>query len=125
QQDAIDRANEYKDLINSIKLDEKALKKMQEKSNTLPKLQQKTISSSTNIAPQPKLTSPTENDNLQSTSPSAVLSENSLTKNDVEWLLAAMNEIHDAVDHIEVQYVGDLVVPLAWTASSPVHPVHG
>ncbi|CAG8543136.1 2369_t:CDS:2 [Ambispora gerdemannii] len=121
QQDAIDRANEYKDLISSIKLDEKALKKLQEKSSTLPKLQQKTISSTTIASQSP----PASNNNTRATSPGAILSENSLTKNDVEWLSKAMNEIHDAINHIEVQFMGDLVVPLTWNAPSPVHPAHG
>lgn len=34
-----------------------------------------------------------------------------------------MDEIKEAIEQIEVEYVGDLVVPLTWTNSNPVHPV--
>ncbi|CAG8709480.1 32982_t:CDS:2, partial [Racocetra persica] len=44
--------------------------------------------------------------------PNIVLSDGGLTKEDQTWLHKAMDEIHAAIDHIEVEYVGDLVVSL-------------
>jgi len=102
QQDVIDRANEYKDFISTIKLDSKTLQKIQEKS-TLPKLQNRKSLSLSQIS---------DVQNATLIPPHVVLSDGGLTKEDQVWLHKAMDEIHDAIDHIEVEYVGDLVVSL-------------
>ncbi|KAG9300096.1 hypothetical protein G9A89_000836 [Geosiphon pyriformis] len=117
-QDAIDRANEYKDLMSMIKLDPKAIQKLQEKSSTLPKIRKK---SSTNLLK-------SNSSNLthsaiikESRPPSVILSNNSPSKEDIEWLSKAMVDLHEAIDHIQIQFAGDLVVPLSWATPTPVH----
>ncbi|CAG8648868.1 2931_t:CDS:2 [Dentiscutata heterogama] len=90
------------DFISTIKLDSKTLQKIQEK-NTLPKLQ--------NRKP-PSLSQISDVQNTKLIPPHVVLNDGGLSKEDQMWLHKAMDEIHDAIDHIEVEYVGDLVVPL-------------
>ncbi|CAG8643270.1 5510_t:CDS:2 [Dentiscutata erythropus] len=90
------------DFISTIKLDSKTLKKIQEK-NTLPKLQNRKPLSLSQIS---------DVQNTKLIPPHVVLNDGGLSKEDQMWLHKAMDEIHVAIDHIEVEYVGDLVVPL-------------
>ncbi|CAG8442500.1 17763_t:CDS:2 [Funneliformis caledonium] len=118
QQEAIDRANEYKELMGSIKLDPNTLQKIQEKSDTLPKLRHKISTSlqSQQVAAQGGATD---------LPPHVVLGSGGVTREDQEWLTKAIDEMHEAIEHIEVEYVGDLVVPLTWANSAPIHAIHG
>ncbi|CAG8520100.1 2979_t:CDS:2 [Funneliformis mosseae] len=111
QQEAIDRANEYK-------LDPSTLQKIQEKSDTLPKLRHKKSTSlqSQQVAAQGGATD---------LPPHVVLGSGGVTREDQEWLTKAIDEMHEAIEHIEVEYVGDLVVPLTWANSAPIHAIHG
>jgi len=119
QQDAIDRANEYKELMSTIKLDSKAYQKLQAKSNTLPNLSKKSsIKSLASSSTAATLTDST------SRPPHIILSENSVTKEDADLLSRTIEQIHEVVEHIEVESVGDLVVSLPWANPSPVHPIH-
>ncbi|RIA81433.1 hypothetical protein C1645_790469 [Glomus cerebriforme] len=123
QQDAIDRANEYMDLISSIKLDSKTLQKIQEKNSTLPKLHHRK-KSQTSLQYQQGVT-PNAHGVTTDLPPHVVLSGGVITKEDQEWLTKAMEEIHEAIEHIDVEYIGDLVVPLTWANSAPIHAIHG
>jgi hypothetical protein len=40
-------------------------------------------------------------------------------------LTTLVEEMHGAIEQIEVEYIGDLVVPLTWANSAPIHAVHG
>ncbi|CAG8600566.1 8602_t:CDS:2 [Paraglomus brasilianum] len=108
QQDAIDRANEYKELLSSVKLDNDALQQLHEKINTLTRHQR--LSSIT-------IDETTENQKT----PYDILSENSITEEEVKMLSEALDEANAAMQHFEIEYVSDLVVPLTWVSSTPVH----
>ncbi|CAB4378258.1 unnamed protein product [Rhizophagus irregularis] len=123
QQDAIDRANEYIDLIGSIKLDSKTLQKIQEKSSTLPKMHQRK-KSRTSLQSQ-QAASPDKQGVAMDLPPHVVLGGGCVTEEDQKWLTKVMEEIQEAIEHIEVEYIGDLVVPLTWANSAPIHAVHG
>ncbi|CAG8789253.1 16424_t:CDS:2, partial [Acaulospora morrowiae] len=58
----------------------------------------------------------------QTRPPHLVLKDGGVTKDDKEWLSNAMSKINEALDSIEVEYVGDLVVPLTWANSAPFLP---
>ncbi|CAG8652923.1 17230_t:CDS:2, partial [Acaulospora colombiana] len=90
-QDTIDRASEYREVMNEIKLDTKIFQKIQEH-NTLPKLRNKKSFHSSS-QPTPIVASPP---------PHVVLKEGCVTKEDEEW---AMSDINRALEDIEVEYV--------------------
>ncbi|CAG8620338.1 823_t:CDS:2 [Paraglomus occultum] len=107
-QDAIDRANEYKELLSTVKLDNDALQQLHEKINTLTRHHRlSTITTD-------------ETTETQKT-PFEILSENSITKEEIDLLSEALDEANAAMQHFEIEYVSDLVVPLSWVSSTPVH----
>ncbi|RHZ54975.1 hypothetical protein Glove_421g8 [Diversispora epigaea] len=120
QQDVIDRVNEYNELFNTIKLDNMTLLKIKENSNsTMPKLRNKcfiqSVFPSTKTEPETKVETSTLNvksSNNNNLSPDVILSGGIVTKEDQDLLFKAMDEINEAIEHIEIDYVGDLVVPL-------------
>jgi hypothetical protein len=117
-QESIDRANEYKELIGSIKLDSKTLQKIQENSSTLPKLRHR---KSTSLSSQQAATPNAQQGGVVDLPPHVILSSDGVTQEEQEWLTKAMDDMHDAIEHIEVEYVGDLVVPLTWANAPPIH----
>jgi len=136
QLDTTERANEYKALINTIKLNSKTFPKIQEKSSTISKLKKRQTLSHLIHQQQQQLqdhkeNSPKEQVNDESTksrqnsesssSSGLILSEGKITNEDEELLSKAMDEINQALKQIKVEYVGDLVVPLTWANSAPIN----